>query len=777
MPTQHGTKRFLLETANDRLEFDGTTGKLVSFRAKLIPHQELLEMESDAPAFVIQYLTHPLPPPEEGNAGRNFCQITSQQARKIDVDCEYHSAEGIQSGELIATFRNLDGLNIDVTVKVSTSSDDRFSYWSFSLANKSGLLITDVQFPFIVVPYKLGGTPGTETLLRPFNMGQLLRCPKPQELEQDSSNAWQFRPENGDSGHYPGLTFAQFLAYFDDQIGVYISCQDGSGRVKLIKPVHHNPPYPPFEKGGKGGLRLGIAHVGDWPEDGQRELEYKVALGSFTGDWYDAADLYKDWSQHQKWAKKPLHVRQDVPEWLLDSPPHIILRIQGELDDGPAEPNEEFLPYPKSIPLLEKVADRINAPLVPVIMSWERPGPWVYPDCFPPAGGEESLHEFTELAREQRWHIGTFCNGTRWVIGHRWSGYNGEDYFKEKNGESSVCRTHTGELWKEAWDRSWRPSYACCLNVHKTRDIAEDFVRKIVDSGLDWVQFLDQNVGCCTFPCYATNHGHPSAPGRWMTDEMNNLLDTFDEIAAEEYQRSQGLRQIVYSVECPINEYFIPRFHICDVRVIPPGHYPGMRPAVIPLYHYLYHEFILIQGGFGYGPEPYHLPIRNAYNLVIGEIPGAVMKGDGLLLNKDTGNWAPWEPQVGSNEDALQILKAATVLRRGKGKDFLVYGRMLRPADVQNVNIIRWQQEGREHQIPAVFHAAWQAPDGRLGIVLANWTTETQEVRVVDERLGDKVLVSVSADSLESRMLSSADGNFMVTLPKLSFILLERVNN
>jgi O-glycosyl hydrolase len=102
---------------------------------------------------------------------------------------------------------------------------------------------------------------------------------------------------------------------------------------------------------------------------------------------------------------------------------------------------------------------------------------------------------------------------------------------------------------------------------------------------------------------------------------------------------------------------------------------------------------------------------------------------------------------------------------------------MLRPADVQNVNIIRWQQEGREHQIPAVFHAAWQAPDGRLGIVLANWTTETQEVRVVDERLGDKVLVSVSVDSLESRMLSSADGNFMVTLPKLSFILLERVNN
>ena len=762
MSTQHNAKRFLLETMNDRLEFDGTTGKLISFRAKLVPHQELLEMESDVPVFVIQYL----------NAGRDFCQITSQQAKEIDIECEHNSTDGVHRGELTATYRNLDGLKVDATIKVCVSSDDRFSYWSFSLTNKAGLSITDVQFPFIVINYQLGGTPGTEALLRPFNMGQLHKCPQPQELEQDSPKAWQFRPENGDSGHYPGLTFAQFLAYFDDQIGVYISCQDGAGRVKLIKPVHYNPPD---EKVGKGGLRLGIAHVGDWPEAGQRELEYKVALGSFTGDWYAAASLYKDWSQSQTWTKNPLHIRKDVPEWLLDSPPHIILRIQGELDDGPAEPNEEFLPYRKAIPLLEKIADRVDAPLVPVIMSWERPGPWVYPDCFPPAGGEESLHEFTELARERGWRIGTFCNGTRWVIGHRWSGYNGEDYFKEKEGERSVCRTHSGELWKEGWDGSWRPSYPCCLGVPMTHDIAADFVRKMVDMGLDWIQFLDQNVGCCTFPCYADNHKHPTTPGRWMTAEMNNLLDTFDEIAADTHQRSQGRRQIAFSMECPVNEYFIPRFHICDVRVIPPGHYPQRRPTVIPLYHFLYHEFILIQGGFGYGPAPYHLPIRNAYNLVVGEIPGAVMKGDGRLLNKDTGNWAPWEPQIGSNEDALQILKAATALRRGKGKDFLVYGRMLRPADVQNIEIIRWQEGNQEHHIPAVFHAAWQAPDERVGIVLANWTTETQKVCVVDDRLGDGVLASVSADSLDSEVLSSTNGSLMITLPKLSFILLERL--
>ena len=154
MSHEHSANRYLLETAKDRLEFDRTTGKLVSFRSKLIPHQELLEVGKNDPVFVIQYL----------NAERDFCQLTSQKALEINVKFEYHSIEKTRSGELIATFRNLNGLNIDATIKVHASSNDRFSYWSLTLTNESGLLITDVQFPFIVVPYKLGGTSGTETL-------------------------------------------------------------------------------------------------------------------------------------------------------------------------------------------------------------------------------------------------------------------------------------------------------------------------------------------------------------------------------------------------------------------------------------------------------------------------------------------------------------------------------------------------------------------------------------------------------------------------------------
>ena len=41
--------------------------------------------------------------------------------------------------------------------------------------------------------------------------------------------------------------------------------------------------------------------------------------------------------------------------------------LQGVLDEGPTPPTREFLPYEKAIPLLNKVAKAVEAPLVAVI--------------------------------------------------------------------------------------------------------------------------------------------------------------------------------------------------------------------------------------------------------------------------------------------------------------------------------------------------------------------------------------------------------------------------
>ena len=744
LPATDDENRIVIENSNHKLEFDRKNARLLSLRATSAPDQEFAVAASLVPVFVIQYLT----------GDKQFQQIASTDAQKVDI----------QSTEktLSAVFSGLGGLDLAATVTVRMAANDPLSRWSISIRNHANLLITDVQFPFIVVPYQLEGKPGSEALLQPFATGRFWEAPKPQDLEPDSPHAWQFRPENTDASHYPGLVFAQFLAYYNDRAGIYVSCQDDSGAVKLIKPVHSRA----------DGIRLGFAHVGDWPANGERDLGYDVVVRAFKGDWYDAADLYREWSLKQRWATAPLHKRTDVPDWLLDSPPHIIVRIQGQLDLGPAEPNKEFLPYPKIVPLLEKISKRIDSPLVAVVMSWERPGPWIYPDCFPPAGGDESLSEFTQMARDRGWHVGSFCNGTRWVTQHFWSGYEGEKYFVEQNGMETVCRTYDQQLWRESWDPTWRPSYACCLGVARTREIADKFARRLFDDGLDWLQFLDQNVGCATFPCFAPDHGHPPSPGKWMNTGMQSLLESLRQIMTEEMEKSQGKRRFVLSVESPPNEFFMPNFQVCDQRVVPPGH-TGFGHAFFPLYSFIYHEFLIIQGGFGSAPEPYHMPIRNAYNLVVGEIPGGVLTGDGLLLNRDTFNWAPWEPPVGNNDDSLAMLHSTAALRRGKAKDYLVFGRMQRPAEVAGIKIIRWESDGQVHKIPAVFHSAWHTPQGRFGIVLANWTNETQAVSLSDARLAKQILESISTQDVKTGQRQVGLSKVTVSLPPLSCALVE----
>ena len=76
-----------------------------------------------------------------------------------------------------------------------------------------------------------------------------------------------------------------------------------------------------------------------------------------------------------------------------------------------------------------------------------------------------------------------------------------------------------------------------------------------------------------------------------------------------------------------------------------------------------------------------------------------------------------------------------------------------------------------------MLHAAWQAPDKRFGLVLANWTGQEQEVAVDDPRLGPEVRQHVSAEGLETKTLVVDAGRLSVKLPPLSGVLLDATTN
>jgi hypothetical protein len=250
-----------------------------------------------------------------------------------------------------------------------------------------------------------------------------------------------------------------------------------------------------------------------------------------------------------------------------------------------------------------------------------------------------------------------------------------------------------------------------------------------------------------------------------MTQQMDATVAAFHRAA-----RQAGQNQVVQSVEMCANEYSLPLFQQSDSRLCPPGH-TGFGQTC-PIYQFLFHECIVMHGAMGPAPEPYHLPIRNAYNGVMGQIPGGVLTGDGTLLNKDTYNWAPWEPQVGSDSDALEMIRTVTALRRGPGRDFLVFGRMRKPSQLENVRTMKWKHDGRGHAIPAVFCGCWTAPDGRYGVALANWTTQRQRVTVCDSGLGSLARLHLSARRLSARRVAPVAGKVTIQLPPLCCAML-----
>ena len=734
-------KTHTLRTRTDTLKFDVGTGRLISFRSAAAPGQEFIESSLDHPVCAIQWL----------DEQRQSRWMDSHSTRRIRVRCGKFGKGQRLTIECIGLGRK----DLDLVGTVTVSPDDPMSRWTCALTNRAGVEIVDVQFPFVVARYQLGGKAGSETIVMPQSFGYLIREPTMQKLGPDGLACWDFAPRGMHTGwnHYPGVYFAQFMAYYNDRAGLYLAMNDTAGHVKRFKPIHREP-----------GIRFGIAHVGDWPRRGRRALGYDVLLGSFTGDWWDAAGIYREWSLRQKWAV-PLPQKK-VPDWLTDSPVYITIRPQGILDTGPVHPVKEFLPYEKCLPILEKIARAVNAPLAVILMGWERAGSWVYPDCFPPVGGEKSMRNFIRRVRQRGWHAGSFCNGTRWVTSHNWNGYDGGEYFNRHDGRASVCRHPDGNLWADHW--GWRDSYLQCSGTVKTRAVATDFVKHLISWGMDSIQFFDQNLGAATFPCFAKDHEHPPMPGKWMAAKMEQLLADFRNAAVE-----AKAPEVIHSVEMCTNEYSLPLFDESDSRLYPPGTV-GCFGDAIPIYQFLFHECIVMHGMMGVAPEPYHLEIRNAFNGVMGEIPGAVMIGDGSLLAKNTDNWADWEPKVGNNDYALAMIRAVTELRRGAGKDFLVYGRMQRPCAISGVRMIKWKWQQCPYAIPAVFHGCWTAPDGRYAVALANWTDRPRRVTVQDARLEQGMLLHTAAKGVKSQSAPVRRHCLTVNLPPHSMVLVAR---
>src|SRR5262245_32047554 len=182
------------------------TGALASFRASQAPDQEFLAPgHGEYPLFVVQYL----------DARGRLRQLSSLEADAVALT----RRQGDHGDEIRIAFERVGELGLSATAVVRRQPDDPAVYWDFAAELPRPARVLNVQYPYAVVRYDLGGDRDGASLLRPWMEGRLHRRLRPHHFPPDSPDLWPLTPRNGDSAHYPGQTFAQLLAYYNARAG------------------------------------------------------------------------------------------------------------------------------------------------------------------------------------------------------------------------------------------------------------------------------------------------------------------------------------------------------------------------------------------------------------------------------------------------------------------------------------------------------------------------------------------------------------------------------
>jgi hypothetical protein len=682
----------VVSNAGYRLVIDSTKGGIVSLRSTFGTDRELLiPNHAHLPLFKLELM----------NDNSEFKTITSSQAKEITI----RKTDSGREQKVIIEFNSIADMPVDARVTIRCPENEALTYWNIELTNGTPSWIANLQFPLVEVPFDDLMGRDLNKILWSFGDGVLTGPVTPSMslggwsgTIHDNSEIWRYN-------NYPGQwTTTQLMAYYNDVGGLYMACDDATGLPKMINPLMEND-----------GIRLGMGHFPGTRGPGTFKLPYNVVIGTFHGDWYTAAEIYRNWAEKQLFCSAKLAQRKDYPKWISDPVVGIAFPMRGQADfDPPATVNPEYSPATNALPYLEKLAADLKCPLMPIVFNWESAGPWVQPDAFPPLGGDASMLEFMKKAKQKGWHPCLYGDGLAWVTYQKNTNYDGMPYFKSRDGEVAVTRKWDRSFLEDKWD--WRRNYVACVGTEKGRGMIVTMTKKMSEFGPDVIQQFDEGAG--PRACYASDHGHPPVPGPWMAIEFKKLLSSVDAAARS---NDSG---VAMSVEGAPPECYLQEFQTWDARA-----------STCPLYSFLYHEYGNGHEGFymnRVNDEALRLSIARA--IVTGYMVNITLREQGLIGY----DWDQlWTRAIPDQTGVIDWTKRSSHFRAGIARDYLVFGRMLRPWKVSNLteHDLGWGKE------PLVQSATWQASDGRIGIVLANCSDQSEAPRIELEGHGTKDIV------------------------------------
>ncbi|MCC6142843.1 MAG: hypothetical protein IT368_03445 [Candidatus Hydrogenedentes bacterium] len=671
-----------VKTALLRITLDDGTGELIEF----IHDDHDFAAASSEPIWRLELL------------GTSPTSLTPDRAKQVEARPQEHGLR------LTWTGFGLDDLpELAVSVTVSLDAASAQSAWTIDITGLGDAPLGAVHFPRLpaLAPQE------KETLAVPVWMGEM------------TSRARELLNANGHPGRwqweYPGLLSLQCIALYgagadsDLSKGLALTTDDTQAYGKRFAVFGD----------GQGGMGVEVVQLPENLADnlGRYTSPYAVRLGAFEGDWYTAAATYRDWALEQPWAKQARLKNGATADWAKDTGLWVWNRRASEHVLPPAAALQEAAGLPVS-----------------VFWHWWHGCAYDtnFPEYLPPREGAEAFQAALAEAHEAGLHAIVYMNQRLWgMTAASWH---------EKNAERYDVKDPAGKVHPEVYNTfNKAPCASMCMGTEFWRDTYADIaVEAVNELGVDGI-YMDQ--ACSSLACFDPSHGHPLGGGTyWMKGFQSLQQDIRD--------RTQTKKRVVLAGE-GTGEAWLPyldlmlSLQVSRERYAAPGEW---QP--IPFFHAVYHGYFLPYGNYAsltmppydelwpaeFAPETQLVLLDRKFSQQF-----RLEQGRSFVWGQQptVANFRP-EHLDTRTEEMDFVLRIAKL--RAESLKFLRDGTFLRPPalavpeeeiPMSRLSIYAGQQGAlREYtaSYSTVLAAAWQAPDGDIGIALANISDKPQPV-------------------------------------------------
>ncbi|MCI5778963.1 MAG: DUF6259 domain-containing protein [Lentisphaeria bacterium] len=575
---------------------------------------------------------------------------------------------------------------LDVTVTAAVTPEGGIRFDGGFVNRSTRRTVFYFNAPQIDGMGKIHGDGEEDFLATPHYLGRLIRNPASGQLFRSERH---FRSNN--SGHS-----MHFDALYSRGEGLLFAVWDPrqvSKRWDLGSSRRH-------------GFSWSCVHLPDnmkCPPPQRWTVPYPVELQAFSGDWYDAAQIYREWAVKQDWCSRGTMTRRaagDIPKWFLDVTMWLHVSVNDLLNGKKAECDRyfrDFRDHKIAIWLTHWGVDN---------MRYDFPNP----DRFPLTDNDVRA---LKMIGEAGFPVSGYIQLTAWT--------RSMPSFKANPGaEANLLRNFYGQIL--SWGGTgFRRDSMLAYPGQLWTGVLTSFTDRMVRSGFQ-VAYLDSGNHGGTHLNFTPECTGSCGGGSAYVDGNRKLIQTI---------RESGRR--INPDFCVTTESFWEgNLHCLDAVLCvnsPSAYLEGDRVTAIPLAPAVYNDYaLLFATHYGRGD-------------LTGRAQGLIAKTAQALLWGIMPGWElPHAMYKFSDPERVKRTSKQRMEAFDAGRKFFVYGRMLRPPVIKNqiptLTIpwgIGWSKNVYEVKSPAVIASAFRAPDGAVGIVLYNLDEREHAVAVTPD--------------------------------------------